>query len=313
MKVDFSMGGFADSSLSRARQSQVRSMSNMSAVERQDLSRSDSGAYSLSQRVESAMRYEAGLSSTLQNAMSIAHTQSGTLGEMEKILIKMSEIASLSGSTAQNLSEKEIYQAQLEGLFQNFENYASTKLNDVNIFGTVQTAEGEQFLDSLKNNWLKASEDLIQQEYGWAPDPDDDWELVIDENGPTGGATAYISTLVNPTSGAADVDKMVFNLPNFQAPHTQPTSTTDTTVTHEMVHAIQSQNSFFGDITGDGSSSANWFKEGLAEFLAGADNRVVADLQKLAGYPNPSDANYYTLLEDQVSNLINRIGTGNED
>ena len=313
MKVDFSMGGFADSSLSRARQSQVRSMSNMAAVERQDLSRSDSGAYSLSQRVESAMRYEAGLSSTLQNAMSIAHTQSGTLGEMEKILIKMSEIASLSGSTAQNLSEKEIYQAQLEGLFQNFENYASTKLNDVNIFGTVQTAEGEQFLDSLKNNWLKASEDLIQQEYGWAPDPDDDWELVIDENGPTGGATAYISTLVNPTSGAADVDKMVFNLPNFQAPHTQPTSTTDTTVTHEMVHAIQSQNSFFGDITGDGSSSANWFKEGLAEFLAGADNRVVADLQKLAGYPNPSDANYYTLLEDQISNLINKIGTGNED
>ena len=102
MKVDFSMGGFANSSLSRARQSQVRSMSNMAAGERQDLNRSDSGAYSLSQRVESEMRYEAGLSSTLQNAMSIAHTQSGTLGEMEKILTKMSEIASLAGSTAQN-------------------------------------------------------------------------------------------------------------------------------------------------------------------------------------------------------------------
>jgi len=166
MKVDFSMGGFANSSLSRARQSQVRSMSNMAAGERQDLSRSDSGAYSLSQRVESEMRYEAGLSSTLQNAMSIAHTQSGTLGEMEKILTKMPEIASMAGSTAQNSSEREIYQAQFEGLIQDFENYARTKLNDVNVFGTVQTAEGEQFLDSLKNNWLKASEDLIQQEYG---------------------------------------------------------------------------------------------------------------------------------------------------
>ena len=312
MKVDFSMGGFADSSLSRARQSQVRSMSNMAAGERQDLSRSDSGAYSLSQRVESEMRYEAGLSNTLQNAMSIAHTQSGTLGEMEKILTKMSEIASLAGSTAQNSSEREIYQAQFEGLIQDFENYANTKLNDVNIFGIVQTAEGEQFLDSLKNNWLKASEDLIQQEYGWVPDPDDEYEIVVDENGSTTGPTAYVSTLID-SLGRADVDQMVFNLPNFQAPHTQPTSTADTTVAHEMVHLIQAQNSYFGDITGDGTSSANWFKEGLAEFLAGADNRVVADLQKLAGYPNPSDANYNTLLKNQVSNLINKIGTGNED
>ena len=312
MKVDFSMGGYANSVLTRARNSQIRSMSNMAAGERLDLSRSDSGAYSLSQRVESEMRYEAGLSSTLQNAMSIAHTQSGTLGEMEKILTKMSEIASMAGSTAQNSSEREIYQAQFEGLIQDFENYASTKLNDVNVFGTVQTAEGEQFLDSLKNNWLKASEDLIQQEYGWVPDPDDEYEIVVDENGSTTGPTAYVSTLID-SLGRADVDQMVFNLPNFQAPHTQPTSTADTTVAHEMVHLIQAQNSYFGDITGDGTSSANWFKEGLAEFIAGADNRVLADLQKLAGYPNPSGANYNTLLENQVSNLINKIGTGNED
>ena len=80
-----------------------------------------------------------------------------------------------------------------------------------------------------------------------------------------------------------------------------------------MVHLIQAQNSFFGDITGDGMSSANWFKEGLAEFIAGADNRVVADLERLAGYPNQSDPNYQTKLLSQVSTLVNKIGTGNED
>ena len=31
--------------------------------------------------------------------------------------------------------------------------------------------------------------------------------------------------------------------------HTQPESIADTTVAHEMVHLIQAQNSFFGDIT----------------------------------------------------------------
>jgi flagellin len=287
-------------------------MTNMAAGHRRDLSRTDSGAYSLSQRVQSEKRFESGLSSTLQNAMSIAHTQSESLGQMQKILTKMSEIASLAGSVSSNASAKEIYQAQFDGLIEDFNNFANTKLNDVNVFGSVRTAEGEQFLDSLKNNWLKASEDLIYDQYEWSPDSNDDWELVVDENGATGGAVAYVSTLID-SSGRADVDKMVFNLPNFNSPHTQPASIADTTVAHEMVHALQAQNSFFGDITGDGTSSANWFKEGLAEFIAGADNRVVADLERLAGYPNQSDPNYQTNLLSQVSTLVNKIGTGNED
>ena len=312
MKVDFSLGGLTNSSLSRAKKSQLQSMTNMAAGHRRDLSRTDSGAYSLGQRVQSEKRFESGLSSTLQNAMSIAHTQSESLGQMQKILTKMSEIASLAGSVSSNASAKEIYQAQFDGLIQDFNNFANTKLNDVNVFGSVRTAEGEQFLDSLKNNWLKASEDLIYDQYEWSPDSNDDWELVVDENGATGGAVAYVSTLID-SSGRADVDKMVFNLPNFNSPHTQPASIADTTVAHEMVHALQAQNSFFGDITGDGTSSANWFKEGLAEFIAGADNRVVADLERLAGYPNQSDPNYQTKLLSQVSTLVNKIGTGNED
>ena len=131
MKVDFSLGGLANSSLTRSRKSQLQSMSNMAAGYRRDLSRTDSGAYSHSKREESEMRFEAGLSSTLQNAMSIAHTQSSTLGEMEKILTKMSEIASLAGSTAQNSSEREIYQAQFDGLIKDFNNYSNTKLTEI--------------------------------------------------------------------------------------------------------------------------------------------------------------------------------------
>ena len=87
-------------------------------------------------------------------------------------------------------------------------------MNNVNVFGSVRTAEGEQFLESLKNNWLKASEDLIKQEYDWDPDPSDEYEIVVDENGSRTGPTAYVSTLID-SSKRADVDQMVFNLPNF--------------------------------------------------------------------------------------------------
>ena len=108
--------------------------------------------------MENEKRYESGLFSTLQNAMSVAHTQNETLGEMEKILTKMSEIASMAGSVGSNASAKESYQAQFDGLIQDFNNFANTKLNNIKVFGSVRTAEGEQFLESLKNNWLKASE-----------------------------------------------------------------------------------------------------------------------------------------------------------
>ena len=320
MKVDFSIGGLANSSLTRARQSQLQTMTNMAAGYRRDLSRTDSGAYSLSQRVQSEKRFESGLSSTLQNAMSIAHTQSESLGQMQKILTKMSEIASLAGSVSSNASAKEIYQAQFDGLIQDFNNFANTKLNDVEVFGSVRTEEGEQFLDSLKNNWLKASEDLIKQQYGWEPDPFDEWELIVDETGAKGGWAAYVSS----SWGAdykGDVQKMVFDLPDFSAPHTQPQSIADTTVAHEMVHALQTQNSYYGNLTGEASPSnqtATWFKEGLAEFIVGADSRVEGDLWVLAGKPNSSrpstspyrDASYVSALEAQVPALLAKVGDG---
>ena len=58
MKVDFSLGGLTNSSLSLARKSQLQSMTNMAAGYRRDLSRTDSGAYSLSLRVQSEKRFE---------------------------------------------------------------------------------------------------------------------------------------------------------------------------------------------------------------------------------------------------------------
>ena len=74
---------------------------------------------------------------------------------------------------------------------------------------------------------------------------------------------------------------------------------TDRVVAHEMVHLLHAQNTYYGDPTGDGSSSAKWLKEGLAEFIHGADDRVFSILGA-----NPSDG--------EITSLINAIGTGNE-
>ena len=78
---------------------------------------------------------------------------------------------------------------------------------------------------------------------------------------------------------------MQFDLPDFQSPFTAPSTDSpiyraDRVVAHEMTHAVMADvlnlnTSVDGTANG---GSANWFIEGTAEFIHGADYRVVADL-----------------------------------
>ena len=217
---------------------------------------------------------------------------------MSKLLSRMNELAGMASSTGTLSADRENYQAAFAGFVDDFEKIQNETFNDKSIFGNTMGDEEKQFLDSLKNHWLKATEDLIKQEYGWDPVPSDSWDLVIEENGATGGSAAFVMTS-QYSNGTADVIKMSFDLPDFSAPHTQPQSTTDRIVAHEMVHLLHAQNTYYADPTGDGSSSAKWLKEGLAEFIHGADDRVLSILGA-----SPSDAT--------ITTLINAIGTGNE-
>ena len=58
----------------------------------------------------------------------------------------------MAGSVGSNASAKESYQAQFD-VHSDFINFGKYKTNNVNVFGSVRTADGEQFLESPKNNW----------------------------------------------------------------------------------------------------------------------------------------------------------------
>ena len=298
MSIDLTIGSIGDISLKDARQQKTDSIKNLSSGKKQDMAWKDSGSYSLGLRLENQKRYESGLSASLQNAMSIAQSQEDALNRMSKLLSKMNELAGQASSVGVLSADRENYQAAFAGFVDDFEKIQSETFNDKSIFGNTMGDEEKQFLDSLKNHWLKATEDLIKQEYGWDPVPSDSWDLVIEENGATGGSAAFVMT-AQYSNGTADVIKMSFDLPDFSAPHTQPQSTTDRVVAHEMVHLLHAQNTYYGDPTGDGSSSAKWLKEGLAEFIHGADDRVFSILGA-----NPTDG--------EITSLINAIRNGNE-
>lgn len=164
------------------------------------------------------------------------------------------------------------------------------------------------YLDGTAGSWLRDTEDLVKAQLGWEPIPDgggtpnppradDDWELRVNTSGD--GAVAFI------LGGTGNVIKFEIDLSTLDTSDADPNNwnvggiSFDRVVAHEMVHLLQNQNTHGSDPIGDGSRGT-WLKEGLAEFIHGADERVYGILGN-----NPTD--------DEISELLNAIGTGNED
>ena len=122
---------------------------------------------------------------------------------------------------------------------------------------------------------------------------------MIEENGATGGSAAFVMT-AQYSNGTADVIKMSFDLPDFNAPHTQPQSTTDRVVAHEMVHLLHAQKTPIMEIPlAMGQVLPNGSRRAWLNLFMEQDDRVFSILGA-----NPIDAT--------ITTLINAIGTGNE-
>lgn len=220
----------------------------------------------------------------VNNANGLDYTNKvGLINDPDTDSIRSSDAGGVGG----NLSDADVIPDGGSGFSSNITNTGSYPTANASI---------NSLYNKLTNSpgWLKASEDLVQQEYGWSVDTSDGYEIEIDSTASQGGTVAYVSYSYG-ASGSGNVNKLVLELNDFDPPHIEG----DRIIAHEMVHALQAQNTYIGDPTGDGSSSANWLKEGLAEFIHGGDSRDRAHLGL-----NPTD--------DEMKSLINQIGTGNE-
>lgn len=282
----------------RARQELDTSLAKLSSGKRIQRIGEDAGGYQQAAKLGSRHKRDMAAMQNLQNLVSYSQTQDGSLETVGKILNRMNTLATRALDVTATDNDRENYNKEFIELAAQLDEIKLEKYNGMDVFGAGGFSDAKQeFIDSLKDGWLKSSEDLISAQYGWSVKPSDTWDLIVNEND-TGGYAAFVMTSWDGT-GTADVMEMQFDLPDFSAPHTQPTSEADRVVAHEMVHLMQAQNSYFGDITGDGSSRASWFKEGLAEFIHGADNRVLGILGNAP-------------TSGQIDALLAAIGTGNE-
>ena len=149
--------------------------------------------------------------------------------------------------------------------------YENNAPQNLQASGKITTSAKGQFLQSLISHWLIASEKLVSEAYGLFADPADSFNLVVDENGVQGGASAYVQS-----SGMflceSQVIKIHFDLPDFNGSFLVGQSNIDLTVAKHLTVALLAQNTYMGDLAGgDPSRDMTWFVEGLGKFITGND------------------------------------------
>jgi flagellin len=124
-------------------------------------------------------------------------------------------------------------------------------------------------LDSLRAGWLSAAEDMVQQYYGLQGDG---VTLKINLNTTDGQSGVLASVTGSTAPGSAitlNVDMADFS--NISTPDGGAGPVfDDRVIAHEMVHAIMLRSTSF--------SFPQWFIEGTAELIHGADERVAGAL-----------------------------------
>ena len=283
----------------RARMELDSSVAKLSSGKRMQNAKHDAGGFQQAAKLGSRHKRDVASMQNLQNLVSYSQIQDGSLETVGKIINRMNTLATRALDVTSTDSDRENYNKEFIELAAQLEEIKLEKFNGMDVFGAGGFSdEKQEFIDALKNGWLKNAEALVQSAYGLQANAADTWDLIVNEND-TGGYAAFVMTSWDGT-GTADVMEMQFDLPDFSAPHSVGPSEADRVVAHEMVHLIQAQNSFFGDIVDGNGRQGSWFKEGLAEMIHGGDDRV----RGILGNTLPSDGD--------IINLLNEVGTGDE-
>ena len=283
----------------------------------------DTGSFSQAAKLGSKNKRDLVSLQNLQNLVSYSQSQDGVLEQVGKMLHRMNEITIRALDVTATNADRENYNKEFIELIEQLDQMSTEKFGGLDLFGEGAFSQDKKdFIEALQRQWLKGAMNVIENRFGLSPEGTDNFEIIVNEND-TGSYTAFVAF------AGQDVIEMQFDLPDFQSPFTAPSTDSpiyraDRVVAHEMTHAVMADVLNLNTSV-DGTSSggsANWFIEGTAEFIHGADYRVVADLGGVinldANQSSGNDIAFNDTAAQQAkvdangAAIINAIGNGTE-
>lgn len=242
----------------------------------------DPAGQAVAARIASGLK---GMSQAMRNindATSLLQVADGAMANISDSLQRLRELAVASGNGAYTDADRGTLQQEANQILQQISQVGNdTRFNGKTVFAEDSTSIGgdagkRNVLDGLKAGWLGAAEDLVQKYYGIQGKGSTLTVNLADSDG-AGGVMASVSG--SRTALSLNVDMADFGAARTPDGGTAP-QYSDRVIAHEMVHAVMAS------ATGLDLSQHQWFTEGTAELIQGADERLAGDIAAAGGVAN---------------------------
>lgn len=237
----------------------------------------DAAGMAISQRMTSGIRGMNQAKRNINDATSLLQVADGALAQVSDNLQRLRELAVQASNSSYSAEDRAGMQMEASQIIEQITKIGEqTSFNGVAVFSQDKTSIGgtaakQAVLDGLKSGWLTQAESLVKKYYGISGDganltinldnSDGPWNNLASVSGSFGGGSFKYSNM------HLNLDMADFTQTNLPDGGANPMFS-DRIVAHEMVHAITAR--------ATGNNLPTWFKEGTAELIHGADERVAS-------------------------------------
>ncbi len=222
----------------------------------------------------------------LNDGISMLRVSENAISKVADQLTEMRNLAVAAASDHRSAADKQDLVNTFETLKAEINNTASTtEFNGVKLIGNQAPSTGlsatqADVIDELRAGWLKQSENLVSKYYGITADGA---SMTMDIRSIDGAynTAAYVSAsfyslAFNPAGTGINLS-FVIDVDDYAVFGEEY----DRIIAHEVVHAAMNRTvNMLAIADGTTTGSGTWFKEGTAEFIPGADDRVVGTLTR---------------------------------
>ncbi len=249
-----------------------KSLSKLSSGLRINSASDDAAGLSISEKMRAQIRGLNRSSNNIQDGISLIQVADGALNEVHSLLQRGRELSIQAANGTLTESDKRMVQDEAAQIISDIDRIANhTEFNTLKLLNVPQSSDVDnQIIIALKSAWMEQAEARILSEYGLSSDGQS-LQVVLDQT-PQSYLAAVSYNLDG--SGKAINQQLHIDVSDF-VPATLPNGGTapyynDRIIAHELVHAVMGRTMNFGALP-------SWFKEGTAEFIHGADERLFAD------------------------------------
>lgn len=239
----------------------------------------DPAGQAIAARMDAGMRGASQAMRAISDGGSMLQVADGALANVADSLQRLRELAVASGNGSYGADDRATLQREANEILNHINQVgAQTAFNGEAVFSQDRVSIGgdekkRAVLDGLRSGWLSSSEKMLKDLFGIQADGVK-LTVNLDQTTWTPGVLASVSGTVTGDGKFTDVHLNI-NMDHFGTAATADGGSapmySDRIIAHEMAHAIMSRSMNFDPLP-------QWFKEGAAELIHGADERVAGAL-----------------------------------